>query len=113
MEQWEKHGVSIVLGLMLYLFIKFPPMVRWFDFSAAPLDLGILSVVLVAALSVLTFMKLSLWLLHKNWPVMGKYAADHFERNFKSLLSWQKIMVYLGFFYALLLVFVLALGALL
>jgi hypothetical protein len=113
MEQWEKHRMSITLGLMLLLFIKFSPIVRWLDFSAAPIDLGILSVVLVAAFSVLTFMQLSLWLLHKNWPVMGEYSADHFERNFKSLLSWQKIIIYLGFFYALLLVFVLALGALL
>src|SRR5690606_41171740 len=54
-----------------------------------------------------------LWVLHQHWPFLGEYAAEHFERNFKSLLSWQKVGVYLGFFLALLYAFVIALGTVL
>jgi hypothetical protein len=111
-EQLEKHRMSITLGLMLLLFIKFSPIVRWLDFSAAPIDLGILSVVLVAAFSVLTFMQLSLWLLHRNWPVLAEYAEYYLSGTFKSLESWQKVSFYMVFFLGLLLAFVVTLMAL-
>lgn len=101
----------LMATLGAYLFIT--PVLRGIDATAAPLDIGSLSIILFAGLAVLVYLKLCLFLLHRCWPVLGEYAAEHFERTFKSLFSWQKVCIYLGFLLLLLYAFVLTLTAVL
>ena len=110
---YRKYLLFTLLLATVLAYLFFQPLIRVIDITAAPIDYGILSAVLVASIAVLSFVQLCLWVLHQNWPFLGKYAAEHFERNFKSLLSWQKVGFYLGFFLALLYAFVGALGAVL
>jgi len=99
----KEHGL-IMLVLMLFLFSS--PVLRWVDFTAAPLDMGILSAILLAIFGFLLFKLLTWWLIRHVWPVLGEYSIEHFERNFKSLLSWQKVIIYLSFYLFLLYGFV-------
>ncbi|MDX3916346.1 MULTISPECIES: hypothetical protein [Olivibacter] len=110
---YRKYLLTTLLIASILAYIAYQPLIRLVDVTAAPIDYGVLSAILVAAVAVLSFVQLCLWVLHRHWPFLGEYAAEHFERNFKSLLSWQKVGVYLGFFLALLYAFVIALGALL
>jgi len=110
---YRKYLLTTLLLASILAYLCYQPLIRLVDVTAAPIDYGILSAVLIAAIAVLSFVQLCLWVLHQNWPFLGEYAAEHFERNFKSLLSWQKVSFYLGFFLALLYAFIGALGALL
>ncbi|WP_036601025.1 hypothetical protein [Olivibacter sitiensis] len=109
----KKHSIVLLFSLMMVGYFIFPPVVRMVDITSAPIDPGILSAILLAAISVCSFILLSLWLLHRHWPVLGEYASEHLERNFKSLLSWQKVVIYFALFVLLLYAFVAALAALL
>lgn len=110
---YRKYLLITLLIASILAYLVYQPLIRLVDVTAAPIDYGILSAILVAAVAVLSFVQLCLWVLHRHWPFLGEYASEHFERNFKSLLSWQKVGFYLGFFLALLYAFVMALGALL
>jgi hypothetical protein len=83
-----------------------------FDITSAPIDVGALSAILMAVLALLTFKAITWWIIKIIWPVLAEYSQDHFERNFKSLLSWQKVIIFLGFYLLLLYSFVAALAAL-
>lgn len=110
--QLEKHKMLILLGFSLLLFIKFSPVLRWFDFSAAPIDLGILTVVPLVVILVLTFIMLTNILIAHYWPVLAEYADYFLSGTFKSLESWQKVSFYMVFFLGLLFAFVITLMAL-
>ena len=96
---------------ILLLFILFPRLVRLVDITSAPIDPGAFSAVILAVSAMLIFKAVTWWLLKTIWPVFTDYSEHHFERNFKSLLSLHKVIIYLGFYLALLYGFVLVLGA--
>lgn len=104
-----EHGLLL---MVFAAFLVFPRLSRQIDVTSAPLDPGILSIVIMAVLSFLIFKALSWWLIRIIWPVFAEYSELHFERNFKSLLSWQKVLIYLGFYLCLLMGFVATLSAL-
>jgi hypothetical protein len=110
--QIEKYKVLILFGFSLLLFIKFPPVLRWFDFSAAPIDLGILTVVPLVVMLLLTFIMLTNMLIGHYWTILAEYAEYYLSGTFKSLESWQKVSFYMVFFLGLLFVFVVTLVAL-
>ena len=105
---FRKEFAGIVF--ILLLFILFPRLVRRIDYSAAPIDPGAFSAVILAVSAMLIF-KATWWLLKTIWPVFTDYSTYHFERNFKSLLSLHKVIIYLVFYLALLYGFVLVLMA--
>jgi|GEM_PF-5465649 len=106
-EQLQKHKITITALLSLLLFLKFPPVIRMLDYTAAPLDAGIVSAILLVIPSVLTFILMSHLLIEKCWPVLHDFANDYLERCFKQLCPWQKVSVYLVFHLGLLYAFVL------
>jgi len=108
---WSKEQVWILLTLGLFLCS--PRLLRLADATAAPLDAGILSAIIMAILAFLVFKALTWWLVQHIWPVLGNYSKEHFERNFKALLSWQKVVIYLLFYLLLLFGFVATLAAIL
>jgi len=93
-----------------FLFLYFPGLSRWIDITSAPIDPGALSAVIMAILSLLAFKAVTWWLINIIWPVFAEYSNEHFERNFKSLQSWQKVIIYLGFYLLLLYSFVATLA---
>ena len=103
----EYVGILIILGF----FLCFPAISRLIDVTSAPIDPGALSAVLLAVGALLIFKTVTWWLIRAIWPVLEEYSQEHFERNFKSLVSWQKVVIYLSFYMLLLYAFVFTLQA--
>lgn len=106
----KKEHLAIFFSLILFLY--FPWVSRRIDITSAPIDPGALSAVIMAILALLAFKAVTWWLINIIWPVLAEYSKEHFERNFKSLPSWQKVIIYLGFYLLLLYSFVGTLAAL-
>jgi len=94
----------------IFLFLYFPGLSRLIDITSAPIDPGALSAVIMAILSLLAFKAVTWWLINIIWPVFAEYSKEHFEQNFKSLLPWQKVIIYLAFYLLLLYSFVATLA---
>lgn len=104
-----KLGIPIILVGTVWLWSG--PLLRLIDPVAAVVDLGVLSLLLLGLLSGVGFIAASLWLLGLLWPVFRDFRNYHFEPIFKSLLPWQKIIIYLCCFFLLLYAFVACLAA--
>ena len=107
--RWLSKGLAL-LGLFV-LFARVGPLLRLADPTAAVVDIGALSLVLLAVVALATFLTVSHWLLGLLWPVLRDYHRHFFSNNFKSLLPWQKITFYLVIFFGLLYAFVACLLA--
>ena len=108
--QVKKEYLHILTWLLIFLVS--PQLLRTVDLTAAPLDPGVLSILIVAVLAVLLFQALTWATLKLIWPVFTNYSQFHFEQNFKNLLPWQKILIYLSFYLFLLYSFVICFSAL-
>lgn len=105
----EYIGISVAL-LTLYIF---PAMIRSIDPSAAPIDAGILSAIILAAAAVLIFLSLTWWVIRSIWSFFCTYSETNLITDFNTLTPWQKIRIYLGFYLFLFFSFVIALVAIL
>ena len=103
--------LTAVIAAMAVLFIYAGPLLRWLDPTAAAIDIGAASLVLLALLALALFVAVSRWLLGLLWPMLRDYQRHHFSPNFKSLQPWQKIGFYLVIFFGLLYAFVCTLAA--
>lgn len=106
-----KELTGIFLAVLIFLI--FPFMIRQIDSSAAAIDAGILSAIILAVIAMLIFKALTWWLLRTIWPVFADFSTYHFERNFKLLERQQKVLIYLGFYLLILYGFIAVLGVLL
>jgi len=104
----EYWGISPAI----VLFLAFLHLIRLIDPAAAPLDSDLLSIVLMAAVSLLVFKAITGWLIKSIWPTLAKYSEDQFEQNFNALNPLQKVCIYLGFYLSLLFLFILSLSCL-
>lgn len=107
----RKEFASILI--ILFIFLCFPYLVRHIDVTAAAIDPGILSAVILAVSAVLIFKAATWWIIKTIWSVLAEYSEEHFARNFKSLFSWQKVLIYLGFYLLIFYSFIVVLAALL
>jgi hypothetical protein len=82
------------------------------DSSAAAIDPGIYSAIILAVSAILIFKAGTWWIIKVIWPVFAEYSNQQFERNFKSLITWQKVLIYLGFYLSIFYAFVIVLAAL-
>ena len=103
----EFAGITVIL----LIFIFFPYFVRQIDVTAAAIDPGIFSAIILAISAVLIFQAVTWWVIRIIWPVFATYSTFQFENNFKSLQSWQKVLIYLGFYLSVLYSFVAVLRA--
>lgn len=103
--------VGLVVAALLILFVWSGPLLRLIDPLAAAPDIGVLGLTLLGLLSGLAIIAVSRWLLGLLWPVFRDFRNYHFEPIFKSLLPWQKIIIYLTCYFLLLYAFVLCLVA--
>jgi len=104
------HDVLALAGLFLLL-AHAGPLLRLADPTAAVVDIGVLSLVLLAVAALASFLAVSRQLVGLLWPVLRDYQRNYFPNNFKSLSPWQKITFYLVIFFGLLYAFVCCLAA--
>ena len=104
----EIAGIIVIIAL----FLLFPYLIREVDGSAAAIDPGILSAIILAILGILIFKAGTWWIIQVIWPLFAEYSVRHFEYNFKSLQSMQKVLIYLGFYLSVFYAFVIVLAAL-
>ena len=100
----NKRGILLILSLLT--FIAAGDILRMVDVTAAAIDLGILAVLPLAAVTVVGFLVLTEWLIAWQWPVLDVYQRYFLEKTFKQLVSWQKVLVYFSFYLALLFAFI-------
>ena len=93
-------------------FIIFPYLIRLVDNSAAAIDPGVLSAIILSIAAVLFFQATTWWVIKAIWPAFAMYSCDHFVNNFKSLQASQKVVIYLGFYLALMYAFIAVLAQL-
>jgi len=98
--------------VIVLIFFSFPYAIRLLDITAAAIDPGIYSAIILAVSAILIFKSGTWWIIKVTWPVFAEYAAQHFENNFKSLLSLHKVLIYLGFYLIIFYAFVIVLAAL-
>ena len=91
-----------MIFLSLVLFLLFPFLCRHIDVTSAPLDPGILSIMIMAVLTFLVFKAVTWMAIRIIWPVFAEYSEVQFEGNFRSLTQLQKVLIYLGFYMLLL-----------
>ncbi|WP_158280830.1 hypothetical protein, partial [Pararcticibacter amylolyticus] len=96
------HHEGMLIGGMLACMLVFPWISRRIDVTSAPVDPGILSVVIVAVLTFLVFKAVTWMAIRVIWPVFAEYSEVCFEDNFLSLTVPQKVLIYLGFYMMLL-----------
>lgn len=108
---WRLLQTMLALTGLAVLFIHAGPLLRQADPTAAVVDPGALSLVLLAAMALATFLSVSHWLTGLLWPILRSYRKYYFSNNFKSLLPWQKITFYLVIYFGLLYAFVCCLAA--
>ena len=101
----------LALLALLTMFVLSGPVLRWLDPVAGVVDFGILSLVILGLLAGLACVVISQWLLGLLWPVFRNFRKYHFEPIFKSLLPWQKILFYFGFFFLVLYALVACIAA--
>lgn len=121
LKQWRiivenmarRHNEYLGLIIALLLLYFFPILIRKIDPSAAPIDPGILSGIVLAVVAVLVFNSVTWWLIRAIWPVFADYSNTFFSTDFQSLLPWQRVCIYLCFFLYFVSSFLLALVAIL
>jgi hypothetical protein len=98
--------------MLLLSFLMFPYIIRMIDGTAAAIDPGIFSAVILAASSGLIFKALTWWVIKAVWPVFADYSTFQFEQNFRALPAKEKVLIYLGFYLTILYSFVSVMAAL-
>ena len=93
-------------------FIIFPYLFRIVDSSAAAIDPGVFSGIILSIAAVLFFQATTWWIIKAIWPAFAMYSCDHFVSNFKSLQASQKVTIYLGFYLAIMYAFIVVLAQL-
>ncbi|RZK48029.1 MAG: hypothetical protein EOO99_11655 [Pedobacter sp.] len=109
-------GISVpkefrFISVWLTLFFSFPYFIRKVDPTAAAIDPGALSAVVMTVFTLLLFKACTWWLIRHIWPAFAIYANYHFQTVYKLLPEWQKITLFLGFYVLLLYAFIFILHA--
>lgn len=107
----KKEYLNIIFWLLLFL--KSPDILRHIDMTAAPIDPGALSAIILSVLAVLIFLAVTWWVIKTLWPSLADYSEHLFETDFISLSPWQNILIFLAFYMSLLWAFVCTLSAVL
>jgi len=98
----EFAGIIVIV----LIFLLYPYFIRQIDMTAAAIDPGIFSAIILAISALLIFKAATWWVIKAIWPVFSNYSDHHFEANFRSLTAGQKVVIYLGFYLILLFGFI-------
>jgi len=73
---FNQYKLGIMLLLSILVFILSGDVLRQVDITAAPIDLGVLAVLPLSAITVISFMILTGWMIAWQWPVLNEYQHD-------------------------------------
>ena len=104
----ELAGIIVVMAI----FLLFPYLIREVDGSAAAIDPGILSAIILTTTAVLIFKAMTWWIMMTIWPAFADYSERQLESNFRSLSVRHKVIIYLSFYTLIFYAFILVLSAL-
>ncbi|WP_276348683.1 hypothetical protein [Daejeonella sp. JGW-45] len=105
----RKELAAIIV--IILIFLLYPYFIRQIDITAAAIDPGVYSAVILAVSALLIFKAATWWIIKAIWPVFASYSEHHFEANFRSLTAGQKVVIYLGFYLVILFGFIEVLEA--
>ena len=88
---WPLVGVPFLLILFLYL----GPLLWWLDGTAAVPDIGVLSLLILAALAVGFFWLMAAWLVWVFFKRLAGFDRGDFRSSFNVLKPWKQIGYYL------------------
>lgn len=88
---WPLVGVPLLLILFLYL----GPLLWWRDATAAVTDIGVLSLLVLAALAVGFFWLMAAWLVWIFFKRLAGFDRGDFRSSFNVLKPWKQIGYYL------------------
>jgi hypothetical protein len=103
----------LALFIAGFAFYSSGPVLRYMDTAAAVIDIGALSLPLLAILTLIGFIGISLWLCNLLWPTFRTFRKHYFEHQFKTLKPWEKIAFYMAAFFLLLFACIACLATLL
>ena len=106
------HKEFTGIFVIVLIFITFPYAVRMIDSTAAAIDPGIYSAIILAVSAILIFKAGTWWIIKVIWPIFADYSAQNFESDFSNLINSQKVLIYLGFYLSIFYAFVIVLAAL-
>jgi len=102
----EVGGIIVII----LIFLIYPYFIRQIDVTAASIDPGIISAIILAIFAILIFKSATWWIIKAIWPVFAHYSEHNFETNFKSLSAGQKVVIYLVFYLVVMCGFIWVLG---
>lgn len=88
---WPLVGVPLLLILFLYL----GPLLWWLDATAAVPDIGVLSLLVLAALAIGFFWLLAAWLVGVFFKRLAGFDRADFRSSFQTMKPWEQIGYYL------------------
>ncbi|MFB2118445.1 hypothetical protein [Parapedobacter sp. 2B3] len=89
---WPWVGVPLLLILFLYL----GPLLWWIDATAAVPDIGVLSLVVLAALAAMFFWLLAAWLAWAFFKRLAGFDREDFRSSFNTMKPWKQMGCYLS-----------------
>jgi len=104
---FSRYKLTGMLLICILVFILSGDVLRTVDMTAAPIDLGVLAVLPLSAMTVIFFIILTRWIIAWQWPALNEYQQHFLEKTFKSLLPWQKVLIYFSFYLAVLFSFIM------
>jgi hypothetical protein len=96
-----KHKIGLMLLSLLGIFIFAGTILQFIDPTAAILDIGILSVLLLGLLGGIAAVFCSLWLQEILWQPF-KFFRKNLFYHVEQLTSWQQCILYFSVFFLLL-----------
>lgn len=95
------------LIVALILFFVSPYVLRWIDPTTAAFDPGILHTIFIVVVAYAIYQAIT-WSITKNlWSEIGKFIRNDFNTAFRNLDDRSKVLISLGVYFIILLMFVL------
>jgi hypothetical protein len=87
-------------------FFAYPYVIRLLDPTAGTYDAGVLQIIVISVVMFVIFQWATWQVIKSIWPSLGQYAEHFFNNDFKDLLPWQKLRVFLFVYFSVLAAFV-------
>lgn len=94
-----REYISILVCFLILLYV--PDVLRLLDPTAAPIDLGVISAIVLACITLMIAKSVVWGLLKSIWSSLADYSNKFFTADFQSLSPCQRVVIYLSFYLSL------------
>jgi len=98
---FKKHPEILFLAAAMIVWILSTPVLRFFDETAGVFDAGIFQIPIFAVIEYCIYGSTAWFTLKILFPTIRKYLQNEFKNDFKELTKWQKSLLSLCVFFAL------------